>query len=362
MVATAQRYSELCPDVEIEWRARSLQEFADKPLDELVDDYDLLIIDHPWVGHVAATGILAPLDDHLSEEFLENQGANSVGASYPSYTYRDCQWALPVDTACPVASSRPDLLKEAGLKLPQTFKDVLNLAREGYVAFPAIPIDSLMNFYMACTAFGEDPFQTKERVVSREIGEKALQLLRALASHIDPACFDRNPIKTYEAMTQDDDIAYCPFAYGYINYARRNYARKKLQFHDLVSINGDGRLVSTLGGTGLAISAGSNYIKEACDYAAFVASPQCQQSIYVESGGQPAHKSAWTRDYANSLCGNFMADTLPALERAFLRPRYDGYLYFQDHAGDPVRDFLMNGGSEEKILEKLNQLYKESLV
>jgi multiple sugar transport system substrate-binding protein len=36
-------------------------------------------------------------------------------------------------------------------------------------------------------------------------------------------------------------------------------------------------------------------------------------------------------------------------------------MYFQDHAGDVVRDYLMNGGNEELILEGLNALYVKSL-
>lgn len=362
MVATAQRYSELHPGVQIEWSVRSLQEFADKPLNQLVDQYDLLIIDHPWAGHVAETEILVPLEDYLSEEFLQDQAENSVGLSYPSYTFDKHQWALPVDAAAPVASSRPDLLEKAGVGLPRTLDDLFELADRGLVAFPAIPIDTLMNFYMFCLAFGEEPFTGTDRVVSEEIGNKALQILKKLANKVDPVCFERNPIRTYEAMTRGDDIAYCPFAYGYINYARHNYARKKLRFHDLVSMDGDSRLISTLGGTGLAVSADSSHIETACDYAAYVASASCQQSIYTESGGQPAHKSAWTSDYVNGLCDNFLKDTLPTLERAFLRPTYDGYLNFQDRAGMPIREYMMNGGKEEKVMEKLNQIYKESIA
>jgi multiple sugar transport system substrate-binding protein len=36
-------------------------------------------------------------------------------------------------------------------------------------------------------------------------------------------------------------------------------------------------------------------------------------------------------------------------------------MHFQDHAGDMVRDYLMNGGDEIAVLEELNQLYIKSL-
>ena len=47
LFATAQRYSELHPDVEINWEKRTLQEFADYSIEKLTSQYDLLIIDHP---------------------------------------------------------------------------------------------------------------------------------------------------------------------------------------------------------------------------------------------------------------------------------------------------------------------------
>jgi multiple sugar transport system substrate-binding protein len=36
-------------------------------------------------------------------------------------------------------------------------------------------------------------------------------------------------------------------------------------------------------------------------------------------------------------------------------------MYFQDHAGDVVRDYLMNGGNEESVLSAMNSLYAKSL-
>src|SRR5699024_8214397 len=134
------------------------------------------------------------------------------GKSFESYRWNSHQWALPIDAATPVASSRPDLLQKARVKLPQTVKDLMQLADRGLVAFPAIPIDTLMNFYMLCSSLGEEPFTDQQRVVSQQIGTQALQLLKQLADKIDPACFDRNPIEIYEAMTRDNNIAYCPFA------------------------------------------------------------------------------------------------------------------------------------------------------
>ncbi|WP_114782923.1 ABC transporter substrate-binding protein [Botryobacter ruber] len=360
MVATAQRFGELHPEVDIQWVKRSLQDFADKPLGQLASDFDMIVIDHPWAGFVAKNQTLVPLDEYLPEAFMADQAANSVGASHRSYTYDGHQWALAIDAATPVASCRPDLLEQRGLKLPQTFDDVLALASDGHVIFPAIPIDTLMNFYMFCLAHGEEPFLSESEVVSPEVGVKALQTMRQLAQLVDPACFDMNPIKVYEAMSRTDKYVYCPFAYGYTNYSRPGYAQNLLQFHDIVSFGSTGKLRSTIGGTGLAISRTCQHVDIAVKYAEFVASAECQRTLYFATGGQPGHRAAWTDTFNNSYAADVLQSTLPTLDRAFLRPRYNGYMHFQDHGGNPIRNYMMHGGSEEKVLNELNILYNES--
>jgi multiple sugar transport system substrate-binding protein len=360
MVATAQRFSELNPGVQITWEKRSLQQFADLSIQELAERFDLLVIDHPWAGFAAKTNAIVPLDKYLSEEYLKDQELNTVGASYESYHYDGHQWALPIDAAAPVAASRPDLLAAKGLQLPKSFEDLLALADLGCVAFAGIPIDVLMNFYTLCCSLGEDPCQSDDLVVSRETGVKALKLYRRLASEMDKANFDRNPIQVYEAMTQTDDIVYCPFAYGYANYSRNGYSKKVLHFHDMISINGKTNLRSTLGGTGLAISSKCEELEIAMEYTKYVGSPECQQTLFFESGGQPGHLTAWKNAEVNRQSQQYFSNTLPALERAFLRPRYHGSMFFQDHAGDVVRDYLMKGGDEEHVLSSLNQLYIQS--
>ncbi|MBD1390142.1 extracellular solute-binding protein [Neiella sp. HB171785] len=355
-VASAQRFEELNPSVRITWEKRSLQAFADEPIDQLAARYDLLIIDHPWAGFAAANNVILPLDDYLPAEFLADQAANTVGHSHESYRFGDKQWALAIDAATPVASFRPDLLEQA----PQTWDELMALAEKGQVAVPSIPQDTLMNFYMLCCTLGEDPCVSPEYVVSEEIGIKALKMLRELSVHLPAECFDMNPIQVYEAMTQTDQFAYCPFAYGYANYSQDGYARKLLNFADVVALDNGNRLITTLGGTGLAISASSKHIEPAAQYAEYVASPAIQGSLFFDFGGQPGHRQAWLSDRLNSRSHDYFKNTLPTLDRAFLRPRYAGHMQFQDNSGAPIRDYLMNGGDEKALLARLNKLYVET--
>src|SRR6266508_1431575 len=84
LLAVSQRYSELHPQVEILWHKRALQEFADFPIGELAGDYDLLIIDHPWIGCAAINNYIIPLNEYLDQSYLDDQLNNSVGYSHLS--------------------------------------------------------------------------------------------------------------------------------------------------------------------------------------------------------------------------------------------------------------------------------------
>jgi multiple sugar transport system substrate-binding protein len=303
--------------------------------------------------------VLVPLDEHLPADFLADQAANSVGRSHESYQWEGHQWALAIDAATPVSAYRPDLMDRASLPPPQTWDDVVALARRGLVALPSIPLDTFCNFANLCASIGSDLFASDERVTSRQKGRDALERLCELQSHVDERLFQLNPIRTLELMSSSDGYAYCPFTYGYSNYARPGFTEHPVRFGGVVQIEKGVAPSTMLGGTGLAVSARCEHRDAAVEYARFVASPRVQCGIYFQSGGQPSHRSAWLSDAANAATCNYFRDTLPTLDAAFLRPRYDGYLAFQDRAGDPIWHFLRDGGNLDRVLDELDELYRK---
>ncbi|TFH46714.1 MAG: carbohydrate ABC transporter substrate-binding protein, partial [Lysobacterales bacterium] len=42
---------------DIEWDARPLKDFEDQPLEELATRYDLILMDYPFVGFAAESGL-----------------------------------------------------------------------------------------------------------------------------------------------------------------------------------------------------------------------------------------------------------------------------------------------------------------
>jgi multiple sugar transport system substrate-binding protein len=358
VVACAQRFEELNPDVRIVWEKRSLQAFADASMAELAGQFDLIVMDHPHTALAATDGLLLPYEDYVPADFLADQAANSVGGSHESYRFDGKQWTLATDAAAPVATWRPDLLEKYGLRLPQSWEDVLVMARNGFVTVSAFPIDILMHTYMFCEAHGESPFQD-ERLASEETLAAALHELGKLVAACAPECLERNPIRTAEWMSSEPDhpaACYCPFAYGYSNYSRPGYSRFVLQAGCPVEFAGK-PLRSTLGGAGLAVSARTAHPREAMDYAVFTACGEIQRGLYFEAGGQPGHRAAWVDKNVNDASNAFFAETLPALDTALLRPKFPGYMDFQDAATPVAHDAVAGLLRVVEAAREINRLY-----
>jgi multiple sugar transport system substrate-binding protein len=365
MVATAEAYRAVQPDVRIEWRTRSLQDFADFPVQRLAEDYDLLVVDHPFVGFAAADGCLLPLDEHIDAEVLADQAANSVGPSHRSYQYGAHQWALATDAAGHVAAYRPDLIAEIG-GLPRTWDEVLALARarqgqeRAQVAVPLIPVDAICSFCTLCAAAGEPAFEDPDRVVSRARGLQTLDILRELKEAAHPESLKRNPPRTLDLMSSSDEIAYVPMLFGYSNYARPGFRPQIVRFTGVPTVDGGASRGGILGGAGLAISAHTKHPEAAAAYAAYVASPDVQRGVYFAGGGQPGHRAAWLDGAVNAASSDFYQDTLAALDHAYLRPRYNGFMAAQERSGELIHAWLADGGSADALLDRLDAVYRES--
>jgi len=360
MVATGQRFHELHSEVDVTWERRSLQEFADKPLAALADEFDLLVIDHPWAGFASRSRILLDLTEVLPADLIADQAVNSVGQSHASYQFAGGQWALAIDAAAPVSAYRSDLLEKVGVDVPSTWEELIRLGRRGLVCCPSIPLDVYGNFLNLCVSGSAPIFQNDEEIADKPEAIVALERLKELACVVPTQCFALNPIAVCEAMTQTDEFAYCPFIYGYSNYSRKDYARKVLEFGGVVTVTSGSAPSTMLGGTGLAISARCTNLKAAVDYLSFVIAPETQRGLYFTSGGQPGHRAAWLDERVNAASTNFFLNTLSTVDAAFVRPSYPGYLNFQDRAGNCIHGFLRDGGSANKVLETLNALFRDS--
>jgi multiple sugar transport system substrate-binding protein len=360
MLATAARFAETHPNVRIEWEARSLQGFADDPMRRLVDQYDLVVLDHPFMGTVAKEGYLVPLDKYVAPEVLTTLGRESVGASHQSYFYEGHQYALAIDAASQVAGYRPDLLKAAGVAAPKTWDDVFQLAkiRPGFVTTPLLAVDSMCSLLSLCANAGEPAFRAgSSKMVSDGAGEAALRRLSELKDCGPRQALEWNPIAVWEKMSTTDEIAYSPLAFGYSNYARAGYRNSIIHYANIPAQGSRGPVGALLGGAGLGISSRCREISVAVEYATWVASAECQRTIYFQSGGQPGNRTAWTDPAVNGASNDFFAATLPTLEQAYVRPRFPGFVEFQTEASLLIHDFLREKHNPVETLQLLNACY-----
>ncbi len=201
----------------------SLQDFEAFPVETLARNYDLIIIDHPHVGQITGENCLLPLDVPGREAERQALSAASVGPSYRSYAWNERQWAFPIDAATQVQAWRPDRTDR-----PQTWGEMLALARRGGVLLPLRPPHSLMSFYTLCGNLGR-PCRSaaKGDLVDAETGATAVELLQEISALIDPACFGMDPIAVLEAMAVEASPVPCaPLIYGYSATPSPAFARR----------------------------------------------------------------------------------------------------------------------------------------
>ena len=264
-----------------------------------------------------------------------------------------------------MAVYRPDLLERAGVEVPRRWDETLEAAgalrgNGLWAVVPAIPVDAICAFLDGCVALGEEPFAT-DGVVARATGRAALHALESLVARAHPSSLEWNPPRMMEHMSEADDVAYCPLAFGYSNYARPGFRTHPLRFAPAPA-GPEGVPRGTLGGAGLAVSAHCQAVDDAVGYAAFVAGAGAQRGVYFDGGGQPGHRSAWTDPGVNAASGGFFLDTLGALDAAYLRPRYEGFLGFQESAGALVHAHIRDPQDAERTLDRLDDAYRASLA
>lgn len=355
MVAASDAFSRQYPDVSITWDKRSLQGFESTPVEDLAARYDLMIIDHPHVGSVARNGCLLALDEWLSEDTLGILANETVGKSFVSYTIDGHQWALPVDAATQVQAFRPDLGTPAG-----TWQEVISLAEDNAVILPMRPPHSLMCVYTLAANIGHPCGSSRERLLPEKVGMQVLAALKAVTDHIDPACFGMDPIATLDLLAEDSKLRLSPLVYLYKGYAKDGYRQNRLAFTDIAPLGRMGPVGSALGGTGIAVSSRTSHPEICTSFAAWVAGADCQSGLYHRANGQPGNAIAWGSEAVNAPVLNAYWNTRQTHEAAWLRPRHDGYMAFQQTGSEIVNDALTGRASLTTALSGLNSAYAAS--
>ena len=357
MIATSKIFSNKHDnEVLINWDKRSLQAFADRPIEQMVDEYDLMVIDYPHVGEVSAKGLLQKfnIDEYENElDFLKQQ---SVGLSHQSYNIDGHQWALAIDAATQVSCFREDLISS----LPHSWNELLELTKSNRVVWPLKPVHAISSFYSIYNNITEEFNPQDKNFVNKEYGIKTLEMMKAISVHLIDDCFIMDPIKTAEILSSTDDFYYTPYTYGFSNYSRDGYRKNLLKYGNVLQLSNKGSHGTQLGGTGIAISNKSKHKDFALEYSFWIAGAECQKTFFYNSGGQPGNSVAWDNERINNESNNFFSNTRLTLNKAWVRPRHNGYMKFQDEGGNIINEYLQSDISEDILIDKLKTMYAES--
>ena len=263
LFAETERYNLNQTDVVLSWEKHSLRGFEATPIAESAKKYDLIVLDHPFVGEAAEGGALVNLLDYPDIFNFPNLVESYIGPSYTSYAYGCGVWALPIDGACQTSVARPDLM---GRQLPETFDDVLAFGKQGGLGLSMAAPHAFMNFLAIAGRQDADLSGVEESLLPHEVAISALHIHRQMAQLIPEEAFAWSSIDLLEAMATTDDIKYCPMVFCFNSYAQRpRDGSHLLRFSSLPGMTaGQDSGVAVAGGTGLAVSSDSIQRKRLC--------------------------------------------------------------------------------------------------
>jgi multiple sugar transport system substrate-binding protein len=320
----------------VQWDAQPLADFEARPLRELAETYDLLVIDHPGLGGALADHALMPMDELFTPAELARWKAASAGPTWMSYTVDGRQWALPIDAATQVSCFRPGALDHVPVRWAEVPEAVGAVPSALCLGGP----HALLMLLACCDGTHTDELLPDERATV------ALTLLRGLWRSVDRDTSLGNPIVVHEAMAAGA-VAYCPLAYGYRGYP--------LGFADAPAWHGS-HPVSVLGGTGLAVSALARDVPAIQAWVRAFLDPAVQTDFVPAHDGQPAATAVWD----NATTGYFAA-TKRSLAHALIRPRHAGWIAVQDSASEVVRACVTGDVTPAAAVAEVNRQYADSM-
>jgi multiple sugar transport system substrate-binding protein len=342
------------PDKVIAWARQPLEGFESHPIADLASRYDLLVLDHPHIGEAIAENCLQPIEDFFSSEEIDGWATGTIGRALDSYRWDGRHYALPLDVATQVMARDPDRVPEA----PDTWDDVLRVSTRYPVALSLAGPHAILTFFSICLSLGEEP--GGEDLVSDAVAMEAFGRMRHLRESAPAGSEKLNPIGLLEAIASSSGIALVPLVFGYVNYAAADPSRHAVAFSEAPCIAAGGRRGSVLGGTGIGITARAKPDAALLDRLRWLMSAEAQTGFIPAHDGQPSARAAWQSADVNNRWGGFYSATLATTERAWVRPRFAGYIAFQTTASEIVREALATAAQPTATLAEIRTHWRAS--
>jgi multiple sugar transport system substrate-binding protein len=333
------------PDVVVQWDRQPLSGFESTPLAQLADTYDLLVIDHPGLGAAVEAGALLPVEDVFSPDDLGLWESRAVQPTWGSYQLEKHGWALPLDAATQACVYRRDRLPTP----PRDWSEVLRLPQ--VVLCVAGPHAGLMLLGLA----GD---RTRQHLLDKRRAVDALHLLRAVWSRSSHAELD--PIGIHELLAAGEAVC-CPLVYSYASYGQATGGRAALSWSAAPRLHPDDVLGNaTLGGTGLAVTPRAySKVLAVTKYVRGLLDLRTQLDVVSQVGGQSATAAVWESAKVDHTWNGHYSATLPTLQTSYVRPRFDGWIAFQDELSERVRELLGTDDDPEVAVDRIEHDYRK---
>jgi multiple sugar transport system substrate-binding protein len=330
--------------------------------------FDLVYLDVTWTPKFAAAGWLVALDDRISPE--ERQGF--LPAALQAGSFRGHLYRVPVRTDVGLLFYRSDWLIEAGLDPPETFDDLIRIARAlqdppqrwGFVWQGKQYEGLICVFLEVLTGYGGfwvDP-------VTLEVGldrPPALAALTFLARCRGEAAVSPPGVSTYQEeesrrLFQDGRAVFLrnwPYTWR-LAQSEESPLRGRVGVRSMVSTP-EGRPAGTLGGWGLGLSAFSRNPDLAMEFMRYAVSTESQRLLCRDTGYAPARTASY-HDPVLLAANPFLSELEAAHRNAVARPAIPDYSLASDilqrhlsaalAGSEPPEEALRRAARETRLL------------
>ena len=152
----------------------------------------------------------------------------------------------------------------------------------------------------------------------------------------------------------------CPLVYSYAYYGAAAGGRAPLAWSAAPRLfPADGPGLGTLGGTGLAVSPRAyDRVLTVTKYARGLLDVGTQLDLVAPVGGQSATAAVWTSEAVDQAWNGHYSATLDTLTASYVRPRFDGWIAFQDELSERVRELLGNDEDPGRAVDRIEADYR----
>lgn len=288
-------------------------------------DIDVMAADIPWAPEFASAGWLLPLDDRIEdrEDFFEG---SFLGATYMGKLY-----AIPWTLAAGVLYYRTDLLEEAGLEPPETFDELISIAKElqtpdryGYVWQGRQYEGLVCNWLEIFWGMGGKLMDDRNQLVADpEIVAASMQWMQDLIHKhgITPSSVTTWQENESQAVFAEGRAVFFrawPGNFEYINNPATSKVAGKVGIIPMVHAPGQ-KSAATLGTWNLAISKFSKHPDEAWEFIKYALGMEGQKIKSLDSGNPPSRKSVYNDPEIKQKYPHF-DDYFAVFEGALPRP------------------------------------------